>query len=336
METIKNKPFIVVDLGSGGYVANKKGHECFNTEANAIDGRYYGYCPPWDNINIRNLGASVKDQYVDGVVVIYTTRCHDSSDREVVAFTDSARVYSEPQKDEILDRTIFDEGKKVHCTYSIESDNLFDLSKCSNKFVIQIRKYNVYMFRRQRFYKGTYPDLDKELIDYLDTFLNGGPLDDDFDFQEEIQNTTITYKTGNQSDASQEKPTYSNSSKGKVVNKSQRVSKLSLMNAQFECAYDNTHLTFLTAKGYPYMEGHHLIPCTASNADRYWRLKKRNIDCVENVICLCPTCHRKIHFGSKPEQEQIIRSLYYKQEQSLKKVKLDIGLEELLMLYKIK
>ena len=60
---------------------------------------------------------------------------------------------------------------------------------------------------------------------------------------------------------------------------------------------------------------------------------KRNIDCVENIICLCPTCHRRIHFGSKEERKNIITSLYNKRIQSLLAVGLDISLEELLSLY---
>jgi 5-methylcytosine-specific restriction protein A len=81
------------------------------------------------------------------------------------------------------------------------------------------------------------------------------------------------------------------------------------------------------------MEGHHLIPCTYSNAEYYWSNFKRNIDCVENIVCLCPTCHRRIHFGSKEEQNTIITSLYQKQISSLMTVNLDISIEELLSLY---
>lgn len=81
------------------------------------------------------------------------------------------------------------------------------------------------------------------------------------------------------------------------------------------------------------MEGHHLIPCTSSNAELFWSKFKRNIDCVENIICLCPTCHRRIHFGSKEERDTIIKSLYQKQISSLKAVGLDIAFEELLALY---
>lgn len=104
--------------------------------------------------------------------------------------------------------------------------------------------------------------------------------------------------------------------------------------ANFKCVFDDRHKTFLTGKGIPYMEGHHLIPCTVSNMEHFWSKYGRNIDCVENIICLCPTCHRRIHFGSGEEKDAIIKSLYKKQISSLRAVGLDISIEELLALYK--
>ncbi|HDY7447493.1 TPA: HNH endonuclease [Vibrio vulnificus] len=40
------------------------------------------------------------------------------------------------------------------------------------------------------------------------------------------------------------------------------------------------------SNGEPYLEVHHIIP-----------LSQGGLDSLENVISLCPNCHRKIHFG---------------------------------------
>ncbi|EHR6179901.1 HNH endonuclease [Vibrio alginolyticus] len=40
------------------------------------------------------------------------------------------------------------------------------------------------------------------------------------------------------------------------------------------------------SNGEPYLEVHHIIP-----------LSKGGLDSLENVISLCPNCHREIHFG---------------------------------------
>ena len=86
--------YIVVDLGSGSYWRNNTGHEVFNLDPNDVDGRFYGYLPPYDNPNIEQLGASSTDDYVDGIMVVYVKKLPNSSNRQIVAFTDNARVYA--------------------------------------------------------------------------------------------------------------------------------------------------------------------------------------------------------------------------------------------------
>jgi len=87
------KPFVIIDMMSGSYVLKKTGHECFNLDKNPVDGRYYGYCPPYGNIDITKLGAGKGDVSIDDVLVIYTKKVSGSSDREVIAFTESATVF---------------------------------------------------------------------------------------------------------------------------------------------------------------------------------------------------------------------------------------------------
>ena len=106
-----------------------------------------------------------------------------------------------------------------------------------------------------------------------------------------------------------------------------------LVNSNFLCEADPSHQTFMTSKGVSYMEGRHLIPCTAKNVKTFWKRVGKSIDCVENIVCLCPTCHRKIHFGSEAEKRSIIKLLYNKQYSKLKKAGLDISEKELIGLY---
>ncbi|MDE7073949.1 MAG: HNH endonuclease, partial [Odoribacter sp.] len=108
-----------------------------------------------------------------------------------------------------------------------------------------------------------------------------------------------------------------------------------LIHAEYKCAADSRHTTFTTAQGVPYMEGHHLIPCTPANARHFWDTKGRNIDCESNIVCLCPTCHRQIHYGTHDEKKALIEFLFNKQKAKLRSVGLDISLEELWGLYDI-
>lgn len=62
--------------------------------SNDFDGRFYGYLPPHDNPNIKELGAASTDNYVDGVMIVYVQKQPNSINRRIVAFTDKARVYA--------------------------------------------------------------------------------------------------------------------------------------------------------------------------------------------------------------------------------------------------
>lgn len=332
MGALSDKPFVVVDLESGRYVQNKTGHEKYNLIANHIDGRYYGYCPPYDEINIGGLGAKATDQTVEDVMVIYTTKIKGTSNRVVVAFTDSATVHRKKITDEKLERTIIENGEIIHCSYTIESDNLYNLETYPHKPVIEIRRYNPYMFRKQRFYKGKYKELDRYLIDKLEGYLKNYDFYDDERYQSEIQDDETISKS-KLKDTFDIEPEYTDTGGGIAVKKNATFAKQALIDSNYQCTFDSGHTTFMTRKGVPYMEGHHLIPCTATNAQSYWDRFGKSIDCVENIVCLCPTCHRRIHFGSDEERKAIIHLLYKKQQSKLIKAGLLITEDELLDLY---
>ena len=331
MGILSSKPFVVIDLGSGRYVQTKIGHEYYNLIENP-DGRYYGYCPPHDNIDINNLGAKASDSSIEDVMVIYTNKIKNTSDRVIVAFSDSATVYRHRIYDEKLGRTINQNGRIVHCSYSIVSDYMYNLESYPHKFVIEINKYNTYMFRQQRFFKGKYVSLDKKIIRYLEKYLENAEFIDDELYQDEIQDNEITgkEKLKNTFDV---KPQWTESGSSMTVKKNAAYAKQALLNSEFLCEADSTHQTFMTNKGVPYMEGHHLIPCTANNAKYFWKRHGKSIDCVENIVCLCPTCHRRIHFGSEDEKKKIIKLLYKKQYSKLKEAGLDITEKELIRFY---
>ena len=203
----------------------------------------------------------------------------------------------------------------------------------SNPFVFNVSGDDLQMFRKQRFYTGRRPKQEVKMLQWLTDYLQNkvSEEDDDDDFQKQIQDADADVSL---TDTSKLKLSFNYGTFGKVVAKKAIISKQALKEENFKCMFDNSHETFLTMRGTPYMEGHHLIPCTTSNAEHFWSKYSRNIDCVENIICLCPTCHRRIHFGSKEEKDVIITSLYNKRIRLLTAVGLNISLEELLSLYR--
>ena len=62
-----------------------------------------------------------------------------------------------------------------------------------------------------------------------------------------------------------------------------------LQRASYNCEVDEKHSTFISKSGKPFVEAHHLIPISATA-----RLGL-NLDFEENILSLCPNCHRAIH-----------------------------------------
>lgn len=109
--------------------------------------------------------------------------------------------------------------------------------------------------------------------------------------------------------------------------------KIAIKKADFKCEINTGHATFISNRTLEsYMEGHHLIP--VSYQSEIWNQFNVNIDCVENIVSLCPTCHRAIHYASKSIKENLIKYLFQIREQDLKRIGLNINLNTLIEMYK--
>lgn len=112
-----------------------------------------------------------------------------------------------------------------------------------------------------------------------------------------------------------------------VYPRSRRVSINALRHVNYKCEFDNTHSTFLRKNSnLNYTEPHHLVPLT------YYKNFEVSLDVEENIVSLCCNCHKQIHLGQG--FEAMIEKLYNERKDLLKKVDIDISLNELIKLYK--
>lgn len=110
--------------------------------------------------------------------------------------------------------------------------------------------------------------------------------------------------------------------------------KIAIKKAYYSCEKDYQHETFISKKTQQkYMEAHHLIPVCFQK--EVWDKYHINIDCVENLVSLCPTCHKAIHYGTKEVQRKMITELFTRCAPKYKAVGLNITLEEIFKFYKI-
>lgn len=110
--------------------------------------------------------------------------------------------------------------------------------------------------------------------------------------------------------------------------------KIAIKKAYYSCEKDYKHETFISKKtNQKYMEAHHLIPVCFQK--EMWEKYHINIDCVENLVSLCPTCHKAFHYGTKEVQEKMIEALYQKCAPKYHAIGFDISIEDIKKLYKL-
>lgn len=112
------------------------------------------------------------------------------------------------------------------------------------------------------------------------------------------------------------------------------IGKVAIKEADYKCENNNQHKTFISSNTKKqFMEAHHLIPINQQNA--MWERFNVNIDCKENIVSLCPNCHRAIHYSRKDAKRELIESLYNAKKNNLISIGLNISLGELLDIYKV-
>lgn len=84
-----------------------------------------------------------------------------------------------------------------------------------------------------------------------------------------------------------------------------------LKMADYSCENDATHRTFITSFGHQFMEAHHLVPM------EFYEKFEFDIDVPENVVSLCPNCHRAFHHAEWKQKSELIEKFF---EQRFQKI----------------
>ena len=325
--------YMLVDLFSGSYNEENIGHEILNDQKNPITGKYYGYLPPHDNPNILELGAKSTDDFIDDILVVFVRKISDISiDRRIIGFYPSTRIYKKAQSGEELSRDFKDKDGSIRtASYSMESTEYYPVSS-EFSLVIETQKYNSYMFRKQRVYGGKYPELDSIIYNYVKRLINGEDIEDDIISQQELQEISRASEQAIQN-APRRKILFENRTSGKKVLRNPQLAKSAIIAADYKCEGNASHKTFVNKHGKSYMEGHHLIPCTLKNAKDIWEQFGRNIDCKENIVSLCPICHRAVHVGNQDEKRRVLSILISKRLPDLQRIGINVTAEYIFHLY---
>ncbi|MET4371040.1 5-methylcytosine-specific restriction protein A [Bradyrhizobium sp. LB12.1] len=103
---------------------------------------------------------------------------------------------------------------------------------------------------------------------------------------------------------------------------------MAIQKARYQCEIDAAHVTFTSRKTKkPFVEAHHLIPVQCQDEFEF------SLDVPENIIALCPGCHRKFHHAAFREIRLPVTRIFSVREEGLKSRSIIWPLEKLTRLY---
>lgn len=80
--------------------------------------------------------------------------------------------------------------------------------------------------------------------------------------------------------------------------RNQYISYYAKMIANGKCQLCNNDAPFYDKNGYPYLESHHIT----------W-LSEGGDDALNNVVALCPNCHRRMHIVNDPKDKMYLQQV---------------------------
>ena len=112
----------------------------------------------------------------------------------------------------------------------------------------------------------------------------------------------------------------------KIRPRNPAISVAALSYAKFLCEIDDEHPSFIRRKNNQnYVEPHHLVPMKYSDDFEV------SLDVGANIVSLCSNCHNQIHYGR--DYEKLLEILYEKRKNMLRKVGINVTLEQLKEMY---
>lgn len=93
--------------------------------------------------------------------------------------------------------------------------------------------------------------------------------------------------------------------------------------ADYKCELNAEHATFIAkSNNKPYMEGHHALPISLQEHF------DNSLDVYANIVCLCPVCHRLLHYGIDSEKKEAVDKVYYSRKDRLAKSGIRLSCDE--------
>jgi 5-methylcytosine-specific restriction protein A len=108
-----------------------------------------------------------------------------------------------------------------------------------------------------------------------------------------------------------------------------KMAALAIAASKYSCEIDAGHETFTSRRTKErFVEAHHLIPMQYQGGFSF------SLDIPENIVALCPTCHRKFHHSRFGELKPILNKLFADRLGKLKSREIKIELPDINEMYR--
>ena len=177
----------------------------------------------------------------------------------------------------------FHEGKNADSIIEhLRKNNIFLDDKLNIKSIMDTKDKYFYKKRSEDedFNYNSVPDPTKE--DEKEFLESRSPISKE-NLKEELKKIEDEYKN---------KPPEERVKIGKILCRNPKIAYLIKERAKYNCEICGC-FPFKQKNGNWYAEAHHIL-----------ELSKSKIDLPSNMICVCPTCHRVIHYGTDEELEK--------------------------------
>ena len=103
-------------------------------------------------------------------------------------------------------------------------------------------------------------------------------------------------------------------SKGRIPT-DPKIKSTRFYQTNFCCEVNHDHKTFKSVIYPNFVLGHHLVPMAVQK-----NFASINLDCIDNMVSLCPNCHYQIHYGTREAKKEIFDKIVSNRKDDLLKI----------------
>jgi len=108
-----------------------------------------------------------------------------------------------------------------------------------------------------------------------------------------------------------------------------KMAAMAIAASKYSCEVDAEHETFTSRRTKErFVEAHHLIPMQYQDKFSF------SLDIPENIVALCPICHRKFHHSRFSDLKNVLSKLFVDRSEKLESREIKIELSAINEMYK--